>query len=50
MNYAVSATQAALDTDAAVDENLLHLVSLLREFETANLVTRERSGDCILDP
>lgn len=44
MNYAVSATQAALDTDAAVDENLLHLVSLLREFETANLVTRERSG------
>lgn len=30
--------------DTPVDENLLHLVSLLRDFETASLVTRERSG------
>jgi general stress protein 26 len=31
-------------TNTNVDENLSHLVSLLREFQTASLVTRERTG------
>lgn len=31
-------------SNTPADENLLHLVSLLRDFETASLVTRERSG------
>lgn len=44
MNYTQGTTGAAVATEVAVDENLLHLVSLLREFETANLVTRARSG------